>query len=276
MKTLLLQHDIVWEDKAENHLNVERLLDGARPEPGTLVVLPELFDTGFSMNLDRIVDDRTAIWAADTARTRGIRLLAGHAEIADDGRGRNAVTMFGDDGAALATYRKVHPFSFGREADHYGGGSHCTIISIDGVRVAPMICYDLRFPELWRLAARSGAEVFAMGANWPAARQSHWRALCIARAIENQAFVLAVNRVGSDPKIRYVGGSMIVDPKGNVIAEARDDETALAATLDIDALRAWRREFPALADVRDGLLGSISTDVVTESPRPRGETAPDH
>jgi len=276
LRTLLVQHDIDWEDKPANHARVRRLLDetaagiastvdtssSAAPLSGSLVVLPELFDTGFSMDLDRVVDAQTSAWSSETAKSFGISLFAGSAERGADGRGRNAVTLFGPDGSARGTFRKIHPFSHGRESDYYGGGDRLLVASIGGVVVAPMICYDLRFPELWRLAAMAGAEVFVIGANWPAARQSHWRSLCIARAIENQAYVVAVNRVGSDPKIEYVGGSIVVDPHGTIVGEAGDEETVLTVDLDLQVLRDWRNEFPALDDLRAQLLGSLPIDRV--------------
>ena len=123
--------------------------------------------------------------------------------------------------------------------------------------VAPLICYDLRFPELWRLAALAGAEVCTIGASWPDPRQHHWRALIIARAIENQAYVVAVNRTGNDPHCAYAGGSIIVSPMGEVLAEANDRPAMLTAQLDLPALRTWRAEFPVLRDIHRDLLGSI-------------------
>lgn len=125
--------------------------------------------------------------------------------------------------------------------------------------MCPLICYDLRFPELWRLGAVEEADVFTIGASWPAARQQHWRALLIARAIENQAYVVAVNRIGDDPHIKYAGGSLIISPTGEVLAEAPAGNVpiVLQAELDPAALRAWREKFPALADIHRELLGSI-------------------
>jgi omega-amidase len=174
-----------------------------------------------------------------------------------DGRGRNCAVIAAPGGDILARYEKVHPFSYGKEAQHYSGGDRLALAHCNGAVVAPMICYDLRFPELWRLAAAAGAEVFTLGASWPAARQHHWRALLIARAIENQAFVVAVNRVGRDPHLAYQGGSLVVSPTGQIIAEAEDGPTVLQASLDMPAQRSWREAFPALRDIHSSLLGSI-------------------
>ena len=127
-----------------------------------------------------------------------------------------------------------------------------------------MICYDLRFPELWRIAAAAGAEVFTIGASWPDTRHAHWRALLVARAIENQAYVIGVNRVGTDPHLRYAGESMIVAPGGEVLAEAGRGPTVLVGNLDMIALRRWRDDFPALRDAHRELLGSIPLDTTIE------------
>jgi predicted amidohydrolase len=289
MRIAAVQFDIVWEDKSANHAIVERMLAEADPEqvpPGSFVLLPELADTGFSMNLGRIVDDRSLAWARGLARRLRIYLQHGYAERAPDGRGRNCASIISPDGTLLGTYRKVHPFSYGKEAEYYSGGNAIVLRRCGEAMLCPLICYDLRFPELWRVATvasgtpgvpgapgtpgvsgargtsgtTAGAEVFTLGASWPAARQTHWRALLLARAIENQAWVVAVNRVGADPHLSYAGGSMIVSPKGDVVAEAGSEPRVISADLDIGMLRRWRGEFPALRDIRSDLLGSLPLD----------------
>jgi predicted amidohydrolase len=260
MRVHAIQFDIAWEDKPANHAVLEARLDAADPPAGSFVVLPELADTGFSFDLDRIVDDATLDWARRTARGRGIWLQAGFARRGPDGRGRNCAAIVSPDGDLAGVYEKVHPFSYGRESEHFGGGSRLVLRSCGGAVVCPLVCYDLRFPELWRLAAAAGAEVFTLGANWPSTRQTHWRQLVIARAIENLAYVVAVNRVGTDPNFAFGGGSLVVGPSGDVLAEAGDADATLSADLDLEALRAWRSEFPALRDMRPELLGSISLD----------------
>jgi len=280
MKVAAVQFDIAWEDKEANHRRIESMLDEAGIGEGCYVLLPELADTGFSFNLDRIVDDRSTAWAADLARRRRIWLQMGHAQVGPDGMGRNCATIFSPAGEAIGTYEKVHPFSYGREAEHYSGGRRLIVRRLAGPpevagmaagaelpgAVCPLICYDLRFPELWRPAAAAGAEVFTIGASWPNARQAHWRALLIARAIENQAFVVAANRVGDDPHLSYSGGSMIISPMGEVLAEAGEEEAVLAADLDLAGLRRWRAEFPALRDLKKTLLGRIEIDQSPAAP----------
>lgn len=270
MRIAAVQLDIAWEDKTANHTTIERMLREAQVAPGTYVVLPELSDTGFSFNVDAIADGLSAAWAADLARRLGIWLQAGFAEHGSGGKARNCAAIVTPRGEITGVYRKVHPFGYSREPEHYGGGDRLVIRECDDARVCPLICYDLRFPELWRLAASTNAEVFTIGASWPDTRQSHWRALSIARAIENQAYVIAVNRVGTDPYLAYAGGSIIVSPGGDIVAEAGRDPTVLTADLDLAALRAWRAEFPALRDIRPELLGTIQIDqsIEHQSTRP--------
>ncbi len=270
MRVAAVQHDIAWEDKAANHATIERMLQEAQIAPGTLVVLPELADTGFSFNVGTIVDERSAAWAADLARRLGIWVQAGFAEHGNDGKARNCAAIITPAGDISGVYRKVHPFGYSREPEHFAGGDRVVIRDCGGAMICPMICYDLRFPELWRVAAVAGAEVFTIGASWPDARQSHWRALSIARAIENQGYVIAVNRVGADPHLQYAGGSIIVAPGGEIVAEAGRDPMVLTADLDLAALRAWRAKFPALRDIRPELLGTmeIDTSIKQQTARP--------
>lgn len=258
LSVLAIQPDILWESPPANQRAAAEVIARQAPQPDTLVVLPELFDTGFTLNIDCVAAAETESWATRTAQEHRVQLCVGHGLRGPDGRGRNCATLVDAQGSVLGRYEKVHPFSYGSEAKAYSGGHSLLLAEIGGMVVCPLICYDLRFPELWRLAAMAGAEVFLLGASWPSARQHHWRSLCIARAIENQAYIVAVNRVGRDPTLSYVGGSLIVGPRGEVLAEASDAPDALAATLDPGPLRQWRHDFPALRDIHPELLGAIA------------------
>jgi len=266
MRVTAIQHDIAWEDKPANHATVERMLDAAGVQRGDFVLLPEMGDTGFSFNLDVTVDGQTLPWASSIAQQRRIWLQAGYAVRHDDGSGRNCATIVNPDGESVGTYQKVHPFSYGKEADYFTGGEKIVLRRCGDAIVCPLICYDLRFPELFRVAALHGAEVFTIGANWPSARQQHWTTLLQARAIENQAYIIGVNRVGSDPKLSYLGGSMIVDPKGAVVQQAEDTPAVLQAELDLDGLRQWRQQFPALQDIHRDLLATLAVDADADVP----------
>ena len=123
-----------------------------------------------------------------------------------------------------------------------------------GFTIAPFVCYDLRFPEIYRVAASQGANVLVTIANWPAARAAHWKHLLIARAIENQAYSVGVNRAGDDPHASYPGGSMIVDPHGEIVAHAGEDESSTMSNIDPNIASNLRAQFPALADMREEFL----------------------
>jgi predicted amidohydrolase len=176
----------------------------------------------------------------------------------------NSASVIDSRGQVLGTYRKIHLFSPAREHEHFAPGGSVLVVplSIGGHtwQVCPLVCYDLRFPELFRIAALAGAEIFAVGANWPSARAHHWRALAIARAIENQAYVVACNRVGKDPLTEYSGGSIIVGPDGTVLAEAGHQTAIIHAQADREALLRWRDRFPALRDARRSLIGDALID----------------
>lgn len=264
MRAHLVQLDIVWEDRTANFDRVERLLDDTDVRPGDLIVLPEMFDSGFSLNTENTADDGTTqAWLARLADDLGAVVLGGRTvggcSIGGCGKATNHATVFapGIDGGEprlLCEYAKIHPFTYGRESEKFVGGRHVETFrwEADGeaLTVCPTICYDLRFPELYRVGLQRGAEVFTCIANFPAVRQAHWRTLAVARAIENQAFVLAVNRCGNDPHLAYAGGTIAVDAKGEVIGELGDEETVLTVELDVPAFRAWRGEFPAWRDGR--------------------------
>ena len=257
MEIALVQYDIAWEDKPANHARIEAMLEAAEVPAGTFVVLPELGDTGFSMDLEAATRHDSIAWAIELSARRGWILQIGHAERHADGLGRNCATIVRPDGTVSASYRKVFPMTILGEHRSYGGGEELVLADIGPAVVAPLICYDLRFPELWRIAALEGATVFAIGACWPAERIAYWRHLLISRAMECQAWVLGCNRVGDDPNLSYNGSSMVIAPDGTVVAEAGAESTVLRATLDFESSRQFRERFPVLKDARRELLGAL-------------------
>ncbi len=279
MRAHLVQMDIAWEDPDANFAQVEALLSRADLQPGDLVILPEMFDTGFSLNTEVTADraGRTLGFLKRLAEAREITVQGGRTvaggksafqadasasprpespRSGDLPKATNRAPIFGPRGELLCEYAKIHPFSFGREPERFEGGPEVMNYEWGGLRICPAICYDLRFPELFRIGLLQGAEAFALGANWPQARQPHWRALAIARAIENQAFVLAVNRTGADPHLQYAGGSIAVGPKGEILGELATEQAVLTVEVDPQAVHAWRREFPAWRDLRLTELGT--------------------
>lgn len=236
MQVAVLQLDCVWEDKAANYAKVRRLLAGLTP--GTLVMLPEMFATGFTANL--ALAEETGDAVAAIAKECRVNLLAGIVR-----QKRNEAVLFSEQGREVARYAKTHPFRIGGEATEAGQGP--VVVACGEFQLAPTICYDLRFPELYRAGMAQGANLFAVLASWPGSRIEHWLALLKARAIENQAYVIGANRCGRDPNHVYPGRSQIISPRGEIIADAGADEVLIQATLDLPALETYRREFPVLS-----------------------------
>jgi len=254
MNVVGVQFDIAWEDKPANFATVRQLITEAAPEKGGLVVLPEMFATGFSMNTQAIAEaygGETEEFLARTAKEHGIYLAGGAAMRGQDGRARNKTLVFSPAGELLAFYTKMRPFTPGGEAQHYAAGDQATIFRWGGCTVSPFICYDLRFPELFRKAAAARQpELFVVIASWPEKRILHWVRLLQARAIENQAYVMGVNRIGTDPYYTYTGRSIVVDAQGEILADAGDRQGCISARLDLEALRKYRQGLPFLQDMR--------------------------
>lgn len=251
MNAHLLQLDLAWEDPATNLTRAAEAARRADPAPGDLIVLPEMFDTGFSMNAAASIDRGTTLDAMRQIAARyGVCVLGGRTVAGTDGRGRNVATAVGPDGAVLCEYTKCHPFTLGGEHLAFDAGDGPRLFSWGGLTIAPIICYDLRFPELFRRAMRMGAEAFVVIACWPSARHAHWRTLLPARAVENQAYVLGCNRSGKDPKLEYMGGSMAVGPTGETLVESFEPNAVIRVPLDPAAVRRWREKFPAWKDHR--------------------------
>jgi len=253
MKLIGCQFDLVWENKRANFEKVRRLLGAANPLKGALVALPEMFATGFSMNVAEIAEPRGGVteqFLAATAREFGVAILGGVVTPGRGNQGRNEAVVFTSEGKELARYTKMHCFNPSGEGDHYEAGNQPVVFPWADFKVAPFVCYDLRFPEIFRVTAAKGAQVLAVIANWPTARLQHWMVLLQARAIENQAYVIGVNRCGNTPKLAYAGRSLIIDPRGVILAEAGEQEGILSAELDLAGLEAYRKEFAVLPDMR--------------------------
>lgn len=252
MPTLhLVQFDPAWEDRAANHARVKELVTQAAPQVGSLVILPEMFSTGFSMNLAATAEPEggaTECFLQELAARHQCCVLGGVVTRGAADHGMNQAVAVALDGALLARYTKQHPFSLGGEDQVHAAGGEVSVFTWQGMKIAPLICYDLRFPEVARAAVGAGAEVLVYIAAWPRARTQHWVTLLQARAIENQAYVVGVNRCGADPHFSYDGRSLVADPYGVIIADAATREHVVTTSIDVDIVRRWRAEFPALKD----------------------------
>ncbi len=258
MQIVAVQLDMVWQDKPANHDKVRRLLANATVPENALIVLPEMFDTGFSMRLDataQSADRESESFLQEIAREYRSAVLAGvvgpiHDLSAPKPTAANLAVSFAPDGTELVRYQKMQPFTPSGEDQKYGFGSGPASFQWSGVTISPFVCYDLRFPEIFRPTAIQGAELIVVIACWPDVRSEHWVRLLQARAIENQAFVVGVNRCGTDPSLSYDGRSTAFDPLGQQIFEADASEQAVSVSIDLAKARDWRLQFPALQDAR--------------------------
>jgi predicted amidohydrolase len=255
MKVAAVQHDIVWEDPTATFDLVRPMIDDAAARGAELIVLSEMFATGFSMVPERVAEDEggpSEQFLLEQAASHGAVLIASIAQRGSDGAYRNNAVVARPDGSAQR-YAKIHPFSYAGEHEKYAAGRDHLTIRIGDLRVSVFVCYDLRFAdEFWELARDT--DLFVVPANWPQPRHEHWRALLRARAIENQAYVVGVNRVGvaNDPAkaVPHAGGSTLIDPLGVALAEAADTPEVLVADMDAATVKDIRAHFPFLNDRR--------------------------
>ena len=245
-----LQLDIAWEQPAENFRRAEALVSEAVARDAQLLVLPELFATGFSMRADAMAAHAAEVRAflADIATRYGAWVIGGYAEPGAE-RPANACGVFAPNGDEVLHYRKIHPFSLAREPEHYEAGEDLHTLEIEGIRVTPLICYDLRFPELFRAAA-AATDLYVVIANWPTRRAHAWRTLLAARAIDDQAWVLGVNRVGDAEGHPHRGDTTLLDPWGQVVATLADEPGVVTGEVGAAVVREARERFSFLDDRR--------------------------
>jgi len=221
------------------------MLDGVELPKNALVVLPETFGTGFSMSAG-------VVWKGSEPIQRGLKEIANERKICFlagvAARSGNHAVLIAANGGVIGICSKIHPYSPSGEHRIYPAGKTICTFDFGGIKLTPFICYDLRFPEIFRQASAGGTELYVVIANWPASRDHHWRTLLQARAIENQALVVGVNRVGADPNVAYCGSSMIVGPAGEMILDAGSEEGIFQSIIDVDDVAKSRAAFPALKD----------------------------
>ncbi len=243
----LLQQPLLWHDRSANLAHFTDLLTGLGQVD--VVVLPEMFTTGFTMASAQQAeaDGLTLAWMQEQAARRQCA-LAGSVAISAGGQCFNRFYWVTATGT-VQHYDKRHLFAMAGEHAAYTAGQHSLIIDHQGWRICPQICYDLRFPVFARNRPAQPYDLLLYVANWPDRRRLHWRTLLPARAIENQCWCAAVNRVGADGNgIAYAGDSLIIDPLGNIVADAGAAATVLIQTLSAQQLRQVRSELPFLRD----------------------------
>lgn len=252
MKVAAIQHDIAWEDPSATFALVEPMIVEAVDAGARLIVLSEMFSTGFSMKTDRTaepVDGPSTRFLIEQAAKHHV-WICGSLPERPPGQSLpfNCLVLAGP-GGEVHRYAKIHPFSYSGEQNHFAAGDTHVTVAVDDVRVSLFVCYDLRFAdEFWALA--HDTDCYVVVANWPESRRAHWRALLVARAIENQAYVVGVNRVGRGGKLDYAGDSLIIDPLGEILSEGGDAAGVLVADVDPAKVTEVRKKYPFLTDRR--------------------------
>ena len=252
MRIAALQSDIVWEDREANFERLRPWIAAAAGAGARLLALPEMFSYGFSMATERISEPLggpSTRFLVDEASRHGLWLAGSLPELPDGAERPYNTLVVASPRGQVHRYRKIHPFSYSGEDEHYREGTDFVGVEIEGVRFTLFVCYDLRFAdEFW--ATAEDTDVYLVVANWPEPRRHHWVSLLAARAIENQAYVVGVNRVGSGGKLRYRGDSRIIDPMGEVLAAAAEQETLLLADVDAGVVERTRAQLPFMSDRR--------------------------
>ena len=254
IKVTLIQTELIWEDVESNLSMFDTLIDDIK-ESTQLVVLPEMFTTGFTMNAVNLAQNMSGsaiTWLRNKSRQKNVD-IAGSIIAKDSGKFFNRLLWVKPEGD-IFTYDKRHLFRMAGEDDVYSAGKKNITVDLLGWRIRPFVCYDLRFP-LWtrNLDNRYDAAVFI--ANWPEKRSSHWKLLLQARAVENQCYVVGVNRVGTDGNGHpYCGDSSVIDPWGKILFQKHHKPCVKTVALSYDVLKKCRESFPAWMDADKDML----------------------
>ncbi|MEJ5961762.1 nitrilase family protein [Pedobacter immunditicola] len=249
LKITVFQAYLFWENVDKNLQNLALRLSNGVKEKTDLIVLPEMFSTGFSMNPEALAEEmngKTMEWMSNMAKKYNC-VITGSIIITENGNYYNRLIWMNPDGQ-YKYYDKRHLFSMGKEDLHYTAGNERVTVELKGWKIRLATCYDLRFP-VWLRNHNEEYDLLLIIASWPDQRMAHWRALIPARAIENQCYVVAVNRVGHDGnQVYHSGHSMCIDPFGNTVYYRPEDEDLYTFTIGYEELVKIRKSFPFLQD----------------------------
>lgn len=258
MKIALVQTDIAWNDPSENVQRCARLANDALKEGAELLIFPEMFTSGFS--LPRGDDARESSikgleFLQNCSSSHGVTTIGSLPELGPDGHLYNTAYVCRPDGS-MDSYRKIHLFSYGEETTHYNPGERTLTVRIGDLRCSLFVCYDVRFPVLFHQLAPS-TDLFIVVANWPTPRREHWITLLRARAIENQAYVAGVNRVGEGGGLSYSGDSILFAPDGSPLNDVEPHEKVFIHDVSPSVVSTWRDTFPSVKDRRPDIYSKV-------------------
>ncbi len=244
------QIDMGFENKERAKIVCRETIQKAKEANVDLLIFPEMTLTGFTLSPEiygeSLEDSGSLRFFQKEAKKNGLYIAFGLAVTVGD-NAENHCIIVSPNGDMIADYAKIHPFSYSTENEHYEGGTEMVRCEICGVSVTPFICYDLRFPEIFQAASSQSTLIFLI-ANWPASRRAHWITLLQARAIENQCFIVGVNRTGMGGKISYSGDSMVISPYGEILARLCSDTNFIAVDIETMEADRYRQEFPVKQD----------------------------
>ena len=253
MITGVAQIDIAWENSQKNMKKIETFVKQASQSSVELVLFPEMSLTGFTMDINKLLlsEEQIINWIKSLAIDNNINIGLGFA-IKVDKKGKNKYTIVSKNGDILVMYTKIHPFSYSGEDDKYYKGDEICTCPINEFKITPFICYDLRFPEIFQIASRS-SQIITVAASWPKSREEHWMTLLKARAIENQCYIIGINRTGFGDGLEYNGKSIFVNPDGQILNEINSEEMLIINDLKIEKIKEVKERFDIKKDRREEL-----------------------
>lgn len=255
----LIQMDITIGNPDANFAHLEKLLKEAveAAQKPDVIIFPEMWNTGYALTeIHQLADvngERTKTFLSNFARTHGVNIIGGSIADKKEDRVLNTIYAWDREGNEIAEYSKIHLFRLMDEEKFLHSGEQLGLFELEGVPAGAMICYDIRFPELSRKLALDGARILFVPAEWPHPRLHHWRTLLMARAIENQMYVVSCNRVGTSGTTNFFGHSMVIDPWGEILVEGDESEAILRATIDLEEVVRVRGKIPVFEDRRPHL-----------------------
>lgn len=258
MKIGLVQMDILWEDMEKNMKKAEKYFKEAAFQGLSMIIFPEMALTGFSMHVDTLGPRWTQQVDFMKKMTSLYKVSAVFSCIVkEEGweKAHNDLFLV-EDGEVKMRYTKIHPFSFGRESKYYEGGEKIYSALLKEMRIGAFICYDLRFGDVFKISAEVNPVIIVV-ANWPQSRILHWDRLLQARAIENQCYIIGVNRTGEEPALSYNGHSAVYGPDGTLLTEITEEEKMLAVTIDVENVWKQREHFNIRQDRKEELYRKL-------------------
>ncbi len=252
LKITTIQTSLHWENVDENLLHFSKMIDGV--EASDIIVLPEMFTTGFTMSPDKLAEahgGKGLQWMQQKAKEKNA-VIVGSISVKDNSNYYNRLYWVKPDGT-YEFYDKRHLFRMGNEHQHYTAGNKKLVVEYKGWKICPLVCYDLRFPVWSRNKKENTNDVLIYVANWPEVRAYPWKQLLIARAIENQAYVVGVNRIGEDGNgIAHSGDTSMINPRGEIISKTQPhQDKAETVALSYTYLQDFRKVFPVMLDGDD-------------------------